>query len=144
MIKKEKILWIILVILIFMISVVIFVVNYNKNNDNKDNIYASKLENKLWTYVDSSYYNPENVLIPEIKYYSNTFKLEFSDTEVEICDGENCEISSYEIINDNIVIESMTGNKRNYKISFKEDYMILEYVHEDGSRQIFKFVVPVG
>ena len=129
--------------LVLTIAAVIFAVSYNKDN-NKDNIYASKLEDKLWTCIDFNYYNTENVLISEITKYFNVFELKFFDTEVEICIEDSCNISPYEIINDNIIIESIMGYKREFKISFKDDYMFLEYVYEDGNKQIFKFVIPAG
>lgn len=142
--RKEKILWIILVILILMILAVVFVVNLKNEKEDENKYYISKLENKLWICIDSDYYNAEDILIPEIANYYDVFKLEFSDTDVEICIENSCNISPYNIINDTIVIESIIGNKRSFKISFENDYLFLKYVDENGNSQIFKFVIPVG
>ena len=114
-----------------------------KNNkiEQNDKEKIDKLKNEVWFYSKSYYYYNDDNMSETI---FSPFKITFSDNNIEFCFEEKCNISSYKI-NDNIlIIDTIQNFAGEYIVSFEEDNLVLDYKSNDGSRTIYYFTPAVG
>lgn len=111
----------------------------NSNIQNKD--YKKILTSDVWVCFQSYLYMPNN---EKFLVELNPFKLNFSDTEVEMCLGEECDVSPYQINNDILTIPELQSFSGIVKIILENDYLILETEYDTGSKIHYYFDTPKG